>query len=57
VKDVTRTDWGLIVEMDGDVRGAINRTLVGEGVAVTGLKLAEVTLEDAFVALTGGTTS
>jgi len=55
VKDVTRTDWGLIVEMDGDVRGAINRTLVGEGVAVTGLKLAEVTLEDAFVALTGGT--
>ncbi len=54
VKDVQRTDWGLIVAMDTDARAAINAFLVGLGVAVVGVKLAEVTLEDAFVALTGG---
>ena len=55
VKDVARVDWGLIVTMDADVRGAVNAYLVSQGVFVQGLKLAEVTLEDAFVALTGGT--
>ncbi len=54
VRDVTRTDWGLVVTMDADVRAAINRYLVREDVPVLGLKLAETTLEDAFVALTGG---
>ncbi len=54
VKDVQRTDWGLIVAMDTDVRSSVNAFLVGLGVPVVGLKLAEVTLEDAFVALTGG---
>ncbi len=54
VKDVQRTDWGLIVDMDTDARAAVNAFLVGLGVAVVGVKLAEVTLEDAFVALTGG---
>ncbi len=54
VKDVQRTDWGLIVAMDTDARAAVNAFLVGLGVPVLGLKLAEVTLEDAFVALTGG---
>ncbi len=54
VKDVQRTDWGLIVAMDTDARAAVNAFLVGLGVPVFGVKLAEVTLEDAFVALTGG---
>ena len=54
VKDVQRTDWGLIVSMDKDARSSVNAFLVGLGVPVMGLKLAEVTLEDAFVALTGG---
>ena len=54
VKDVQRTDWGLIVSMDKDARSTVNAFLVGLGVPVVGLKLAEVTLEDAFVALTGG---
>ena len=54
VKDVRRTDWGLVVTMDKDARAAVNAFLVGWGVAVTGVKLAEVTLEDAFLALTGG---
>ena len=55
VRDVQRTDWGLVVAMDADVRPAINRYLVSLGVEVSGLKLAETTLEDAFLALTGGT--
>ncbi len=54
VKDVQRTDWGLIVAMDADARAAVNAFLVGYGVPVAGIKLAEVTLEDAFLALTGG---
>ncbi len=54
VKDVQRTDWGIVVTMDTDVRSSVNAFLVGLGVPVVGLKLAEVTLEDAFVALTGG---
>ncbi len=54
VKDVRRTDWGLVVTMDKDARAAVNAFLVGLGVPVTGVKLAEVTLEDAFLALTGG---
>ena len=54
VKDVQRTDWGLVVTMDRDARSAVNAFLVGLGVPVMGVKLAEVTLEDAFVALTGG---
>ena len=54
VKDVQRTDWGLIVAMDKDARASVNAFLVGLGVPVMGIKLAEVTLEDAFVALTGG---
>ena len=54
VKDVQRTDWGLIVSMDKDARSSVNAFLVGLGVPVQGVKLAEVTLEDAFVALTGG---
>ena len=54
VKDVQRTDWGLIVAMDKDARVPVNAFLVGLGVPVAGVKLAEVTLEDAFVALTGG---
>ncbi len=54
VKDVQRTDWGLVVAMDTDARAAVNAFLVGLGVPVLGVKLAEVTLEDAFVALTGG---
>ncbi len=54
VKDVQRTDWGLVVAMDSDARAAVNAFLVGLGVKVVGVKLAEVTLEDAFVALTGG---
>ncbi len=56
VKDVQRTDWGLIVAMDSDARASVNAFLVGLGVPVLGVKLAEVTLEDAFVALTGGGT-
>ncbi len=54
VTDVQRTDWGLIVAMDTDARASVNAFLVGLGVPVLGVKLAEVTLEDAFVALTGG---
>ena len=54
VKDVVRTDWGLIVTMDKDARAAVNAFLVGLGVPVVGVKLAEVTLEDAFLSLTGG---
>ncbi len=54
VKDVVRTDWGLVVTMDTDARASVNAYLVGLGVPVTGIKLAETTLEDAFVALTGG---
>ena len=54
VKDVQRTDWGLVVTMDKDARGSVNAFLVGLGVPVAGIKLAEVTLEDAFLALTGG---
>ncbi|OGS45942.1 MAG: hypothetical protein A3K66_05710 [Euryarchaeota archaeon RBG_16_67_27] len=54
VTDVARADWGLIVSMDSDVRAEVNAFLVNRGVAVRGVKLAEVTLEDAFVALTGG---
>ncbi len=54
VRDVARVDWGLVVTMDADVRGSVNAYLVTQGVFVQGLKLAEVTLEDAFVALTGG---
>ncbi len=54
VKDVQRTDWGLIVTMDKDARSAVNAFIVGLGVPVVGIKLAEVTLEDAFIALTGG---
>ncbi len=54
VRDVQRTDWGLIVAMDADARAAVNAFLVGFGVPVAGIKLAEVTLEDAFLALTGG---
>ncbi len=54
VKDVARVDWGLVVTMDTDVRAAVNAYLVSSGVLVQGLKLAEVTLEDAFVTLTGG---
>ena len=54
VKDVQRTDWGLVVTMDKDARASVNAFLVGLGVPVAGVKLAEVTLEDAFVALTGG---
>ncbi len=54
VRDVQRTDWGLVVAMDSDARAAVNAFLVGLGVPVVGVKLAEVTLEDAFVALTGG---
>jgi ABC-2 type transport system ATP-binding protein len=54
VKDVQRTDWGLVVTMDRDARSTVNAFLVGLGVSVMGIKLAEVTLEDAFVALTGG---
>ena len=54
VKDVQRTDWGLVVTMDKDARSSVNAFLVGLGVPVAGIKLAEVTLEDAFVALTGG---
>jgi len=54
VKDVQRTDWGLVVTMDRDARSAVNAFLVGLGVPVMGVKLAEVTLEDAFVSLTGG---
>ena len=57
VKDVQRTDWGLIVAMDKDARASVNAFLVGMGVPVVGVKLAEVTLEDAFVALTGGESS
>jgi ABC-2 type transport system ATP-binding protein len=54
VKDVQRTDWGLIVTMDKDARAAVNAFLIGLGVAVMGVKLAEFTLEDAFLSLTGG---
>ena len=54
VKDVQRTDWGLIVTMDKDARAAVNAFLVGLGVPVMGVKLAEFTLEDAFLSLTGG---
>jgi ABC-2 type transport system ATP-binding protein len=54
VKDVQRTDWGLIVAMDKDARASVNAFLVGLGVPVVGIKLSEVTLEDAFVAMTGG---
>jgi ABC-2 type transport system ATP-binding protein len=54
VTDVVRTDWGLIVSMDADVRTDVNGYLVAQGVLVQGLKLAETTLEDAFLALTGG---
>jgi len=54
VTAVDRTDWGLVVTMDDDVRAAVNGHLVRAGVAVQGIKLAEITLEDAFVALTGG---
>jgi ABC-2 type transport system ATP-binding protein len=54
VKEVARVDWGLVVTMDEDVRPAVNAFLVAQGVQVAGLKLAEITLEDAFVALTGG---
>jgi len=54
IVDVERTDWGLIVTMDEDARAAVNAYLVREGVPVAGIKLAEATLEDAFVALTGG---
>ena len=54
VRDVQRTDWGLVVSMDRDARASVNAFLVGLGVPVLGVKLAEVTLEDAFVALTGG---
>ena len=54
VTDVQRTDWGLVVSMDKDARAPVNAFLVGLGVPVAGVKLAEVTLEDAFVALTGG---
>ena len=54
VKDVQRTDWGLIVSMDKDARSSGNAFLVGLGVPGMGIKLAEVTLEDAFVARTGG---
>ncbi|HYM40924.1 MAG TPA: ABC transporter ATP-binding protein [Thermoplasmata archaeon] len=57
VKDVQRTDWGLIVTMDKDARAAVNAFLVGLGVPVMGVKLAEVTLEDAFLALTRGGSS
>ncbi len=57
VKDVSRTDWGLVVTMDSDARAAVNAFLVGLGVPVSGIKLAEVTLEDAFLALTGGAKS
>ena len=53
VTDVARTDWGLLVSMDADVRADVNRYLVAQGVMVLGLKLAETTLEDAFLALTG----
>ena len=54
VTAVDRTDWGLVVTMDEDVRAAVNGHLVYAGVEVRGIKLSEVTLEDAFVALTGG---
>jgi len=54
VKDVTRADWGLIVSAGTDIRAEINGYLVQRGVEVRGIKLAEVTLEDAFIALTGG---
>jgi len=54
VTQVARVDWGLVVTMDEDARAAVNAYLVNAGVAVRGIKLAEVTLEDAFVALTGG---
>jgi len=54
VREVARTDWGLVVTMDEDVRADVNATLVAAGVRVRGLKLAEVTLEDVFVSLTGG---
>ena len=52
--DVNRTDWGLVITMDEDVRSAIHGYLVYSGVEVQGLKLGEVTLEHAFVVLTGG---
>lgn len=54
VKDVTCADWGLIVSATADIRAEINGYLVQRGVVVRGIKLAEVTLEDAFIALTGG---
>ncbi len=55
VIEVARTNWGLVITMDADARPEVNRVLVAQGVRVTGLKLAEVTLEDAFASLEGGT--
>ena len=54
VRDVARTDWGLVVTMSEDLRASVNAYLVRQGVPVKGIKLAEVTLEDVFVTLTGG---
>jgi ABC-type multidrug transport system ATPase subunit len=54
VIEVARTNWGVVVTMDSDARTEVNRILVAQGVRVTGLKLAEITLEDAFASLTGG---
>jgi ABC-2 type transport system ATP-binding protein len=54
VIEVARTNWGLVITMDADARPELNRVLVAQGVRVTGLRLAEVTLEDAFSSLAGG---
>ena len=45
VTDVNRTDLGLVITMDEDVRSAIHGYLVYPGVEIQGLKLGEVTLE------------
>ncbi len=55
VRDVTITDWGLVISLDSseDVRADINAALMAAGFRVAGIRAAETTLEDAFVALTG----
>jgi ABC-2 type transport system ATP-binding protein len=55
VREVTTTDWGLVIGLDSsdDVRADINAALMAAGFRVAGIRTAEPTLEDAFVALTG----
>ena len=53
VDAVTTVDGRLSVAVDTDEAAAINRALVGEGIAVSELYAETASLEDVFLALTG----